>query len=56
MKIEILKNNKPIKVKKKKLKQPNIMEIDFYSIHELVGNKTILEQMFQLTKTECTNG
>jgi hypothetical protein len=56
MNIEIFKNDKPIKVKKKKLKQPNIIEIDFYSIHELVGNKTILEQTFQLTKTEYING
>ena len=56
MNIEIFKNDKPIKVKKKKLKQPNIMEIDFHSIHELVGNKIMLEQTFQLTKTECING
>lgn len=55
-KIEILRHNRPFKVKKKKLKKPTVMDIDFSSIHQLVGNKTILEQTFQLTKTECLNG
>jgi hypothetical protein len=55
-KIEILKHNKPFKVKKKKLKQPFVVELDFSSIHQLVGNKTILENNFQSTKIECLNG
>jgi hypothetical protein len=55
-KIEILKHNRPIKVKKKKLKQPHMMEIDFTSISKLVGNKIMLENIFQITKNECLNG
>jgi hypothetical protein len=55
-KIEIYRSKRPIKVKKTKLKQPTVMDIDFSSIHQLVGNKTILENTFQLTKTECLNG
>lgn len=55
-KIQILRFNRPIKVKKKKLKKPSVMDIDFSSIHQLVGNKIILEQNFQLTKYECLNG
>jgi hypothetical protein len=56
IKIQILKNNKPFKVKKKKLKQPVLVDMDFSSIHQLVGNKSILEYCFQLTKNECLNG
>jgi len=55
-KIEIYKSKKPIKVKKTKLKQPTVVDIDFSSIHQLIGNKTILEHTFQLTKNECLNG
>jgi len=54
--IEITKNNKPVKVKKKKLKQPKLIDIDFSSIHQLTGNKKILEHVFHITKNECLNG
>lgn len=56
MKIEIRKNNKIIKSKKIKLKKPNLIDIDFSSIKSLVGNKIMLEQMFQQTKKEYNNG
>jgi len=55
-KIEIYKSKRPIKVKKTKLKHPTVINIDFSSINQLVGNKTILENTFQLIKTECLNG
>jgi len=55
-KIEIYKSKRPIKVKKTKLKHPTVVDIDFSSIHQLIGNKTILEHTFQLTKNECLNG
>lgn len=56
MRIEIYKNQKPVKVKKTKLIKPNIIDIDFKSIKSLVGNKIMLEQSFQLTKSEYLNG
>lgn len=56
MRIEIYKNEKPVKVKKTKLEKPNITDIDFKSIKSLVGNKIMLESMFQLTKSESLNG
>jgi len=56
MKIEIIENEQPIKVKKTKLEQPNMIEIDFKSIKGLVGNKIMLESMFQQTKSESLNG
>jgi hypothetical protein len=55
-KIEIYKSKNPIKVKKTKLLKPQLLEIDFSSIKELVGNKSILEYTYQLTKNECLNG
>lgn len=51
--IEITKNNKPVKVKKKKLKQPQLIDLDFSSIKQLTGNKILLEHVFQMIKNEC---
>lgn len=56
MRIEIYKNEKPVKVKKTKLKQPKLIDIEFKSINNLVGNKIMLESMFQITKSESLNG
>jgi len=57
MKLEIYKDNKKIKVKKyKKITEPKVMDIDFTSIKSLVGNKIILEMLFQQTKNELIYG
>lgn len=53
MKIEILKNKKKLNIKKKiKLKELIVPEIDFSSINQLKGNKTLLEYFFQNSKLE----
>jgi hypothetical protein len=57
MKLEIYRDNKKIKVKKyKKITEPKVMDIDFTSIKSLVGNKIILEMLFQQTKNELIYG
>lgn len=57
MKLEIYRDNKKIKVKKyKKITEPKMMDIDFTSIKSLVGNKIILEMLFQQTKNELIYG
>lgn len=51
--IEIYKDNKKIKVPKKiSLKPIKLIDLDFSSIKELKGNKTILEFHFQNQKLE----
>lgn len=55
-KIEIYRSKNPIKVKKTKLLKPQLLDIDFSPIKQLVGNKSILEYTYQLTKNECLNG
>ena len=53
----IYRDNKKIKVKKyKKITEPKVMDIDFTSIKSLVGNKIILEMLFQQTKNELIYG
>jgi hypothetical protein len=57
MKLEIYRDNKKIKVNKyKKITEPKVMDIDFTSIKSLVGNKIILEMLFQQTKNELIYG
>jgi hypothetical protein len=57
MKLEIYRDNKKIKVKKyKNITEPKMMDIDFTSIKSLVGNKIILEMLFQQTKNELIYG
>jgi hypothetical protein len=48
MNIEI--NNKPVKVKKVKLKKPELIVPDFSSINKLKGNKPLLEHSFQVIR------
>lgn len=50
--IEIIKNNRPVKVKKKKLKQPHLIDVDFSSLKKISGNKLLLDNTFQLLKKE----
>ena len=50
--IEIIKNNRPVKVKKKKLKELHLIDVDFSSIKKIVGNKLLLDNTFQLLKKE----
>ena len=52
MKIEVYKDKKKLKVKKTKLKELIVPEIDFSSINQLKGNKILLEYFFQSTKLE----
>jgi hypothetical protein len=56
--MEIYKNNKKVKVPKKITLQPlNLIDIDFSSIKELRGDKTVLEFHFQNQKLESlSNG
>jgi hypothetical protein len=49
--MEIYKNNKLIKPRKKKLVEPEF-NLNFSSIRSLNGNKIILEHMFQINKME----
>jgi hypothetical protein len=58
MKIEIYKNEKRIKSKKVNLNLDRFkLNIDFKSINRLQGNKIILENVFQIQKSESiTNG
>jgi hypothetical protein len=55
MKIEVIKDNKKLKVKKTKKRELNIPEIDFNSINQLKGNKILLEYFFQSAKLELLN-
>jgi hypothetical protein len=52
MNIEIIKNNKPVKVKKNKLKQPHLIDVDFSALKQISGNKLLLDSTFQLLKKE----
>lgn len=57
MKIEIYKDKKQIKVNKsKKIKELKMMEVDFSMIKSLVGEKIILEMVFQETKNSLIYG
>jgi hypothetical protein len=48
--MNIEKNNKPTKVKKVKLKKPDLIVPDFSSINKLQGNKPLLEHSFQVIR------
>ncbi len=48
--MNIEKNNKPIKVKKIKLKKPDLIVPDFSSINKLKGHKQLLEHSFQVIR------
>lgn len=52
MKIEIYRNEKKIKVQKKKKLRMDFIDVDFSSIGQLVGNKVILEFLFVGLKHE----
>lgn len=50
--IEIIKNNKPVKVKKQKLNEPHLIDVDFSALRKISGNKLLLDTTFQLLKKE----
>ena len=50
--MEILKNDRPVKIKKTKLKQPYLIDVDFSALKQISGNKLLLDNTFQLLKKE----
>jgi hypothetical protein len=50
--IEIIKNNRPVKVKNKKLKELHLINVDFSALKRISGNKLLLDNTFQLLKKE----